>query len=248
MRAIEYIFDRGSHAEGHLRLRLLHPVVPLHRLPGPSLSVGHFSADRFEPAEVEATGPEPRVPARAARRHVLGGATRRGVHRRDDSGGREDGPGTRTPPRKSTSPTPSSRAATPSVRAWLTDVNPVVDPALDAVGHADVRQRRRQRRRRPGARRLPGRLARLRQRRPYGYANRRGYDRRRATGIRTRDASRRTRGLRPRGHQRRRRRSRLGEAGARLLPPRGGWMATGRVRTPARLTGALKDRRTVDAG
>ena len=69
---------------------LLHPGVPFHPLP--RLSVRRlFLGGTFRPAEMETSRAEPRVPAGQGGRHVLGGATGDGVHRRDDSGGRADG-------------------------------------------------------------------------------------------------------------------------------------------------------------
>ena len=70
-------------------------------------------------------------------------------------------------------------------RAWLTNVNPVVDPALDASGTLQLQQRGRRGRRRQGAGLVRSGLVHVRQRHRHGDADRRSRStRRRRAGDR----------------------------------------------------------------
>lgn len=127
-----YIFDPGETLKGILGLGLYVPSFHLVDYPA-YRSVGHFSADRFEPAEWKPRVPNPAfIRARpddtfwAARRvmaftdEMIRAAVRTGrysdpaaeKHLADTLIARRDAIG----------------------RAWLTNVNPIVDPVLDGSG------------------------------------------------------------------------------------------------------------------
>jgi hypothetical protein len=128
----EYIVDPGPTLKGMLSLGLYIPSFHFIKYPTYS-SVGHFSADRFDPR-----GWKPRVPNPAFRRARADDtfwAARRVMAFTDDM--------IRTAVRTGQYSNPAAEKHIADTliarrdaigRAWLTHVNPVIDPALDASG------------------------------------------------------------------------------------------------------------------
>ena len=114
-------------------------------------SIGLFEGDRLRPDDVEAADADDRLHRTARRRCVLGGAAGDGVQRRSDSRGGAHRCSSAIRPRKHHLADVLIKRRDTIGRAYLTAVNPIVNPQLDAGGRADVRQRRGRRRLRRGA-------------------------------------------------------------------------------------------------
>ena len=127
-----YIFDPGPTLKGILGLGLY--VPSFHFIDYPShRSVGHFSADGFDPPAWKPRVPNPAF--RRARADDTFWAARRVMAFTDDMIRAAVRTGRYSDPEAEKHVADTLIARRDAIgRAWLTDVNPVIDPALDASG------------------------------------------------------------------------------------------------------------------
>ena len=128
-----YIYDPGETLKGILGLGLFY-VPSFHLVDYPDLpAVGHFSADRFEPAEWKPRVPNPAF-LRARPDDTFWGA-RRVMAFTDEMIRAAVRTGRYSDPAAEKHIADTLIARRDAIgRAWLTNVNPVVDPALDGSG------------------------------------------------------------------------------------------------------------------
>jgi len=130
--AFRYIFDPGPTLKGMVSLGLYIPAF--HFIDYPDYpSVGHFSADRFNPPAWKPRVPNPAF--RRARPDDTFWAARRVIAFTDDMIRAAVKTGQYSDPAAEKHIADTLIARRDAVgRAWLTDVNPVIEPALDAAG------------------------------------------------------------------------------------------------------------------
>ncbi len=96
-------------------------------------AIGRFEGDGFDPESWRPRVATGRVPARARRRQLLGGTTRGGVHRRDDSRGRPSRRLLRSRPPATLLGDVLIKRRHKIAAAYLPAINPLVDFTLSAT-------------------------------------------------------------------------------------------------------------------